>query len=70
MARRTLPLLADKKAKNILQKLCQEHNINLDLLRNLIEIQRDNLGRGRQVGISHEFSAAISDFIDSQTGGR
>lgn len=66
MTRRALPLLADRKAKNILQGLCQEHNISLDLLRNLIEIQRDNLGRSHQFGISQEFSAAISDFIENQ----
>lgn len=66
MTRRSLPLLSDKKARNILHKLCKEHNISLDLLRNLIEIQRDNLGRGRQLGISQEFSAAISDFIEER----
>lgn len=66
MTRRSLPLLGDRKARNILQKLCQEHNISLDLLRNLIEIQRDNLGRGKQIGITQEFSAAISDFIEEQ----
>ncbi|WP_420823868.1 DNA modification system-associated small protein [Sulfurifustis variabilis] len=69
MTRRALPLLADKKAKNVLQRICQEHNVSLDLLRSLIEIQRDNLGRGRQVGISQEFSAAISDFIEEHQAG-
>lgn len=68
MTRRSLPLLAERKAKDVLQGLCQEHNISLDLLRTLIEIQRDNLGRGRQLGISQEFSAAISDFIEERAG--
>ncbi len=66
MTRRSLPLLSDRKARNILEKLCKEHNISLDLLCKLIEIQRDNLGRGRQLGISQEFSAAISDFIEER----
>ncbi|MGX2032910.1 DNA modification system-associated small protein [Methylocaldum gracile] len=64
--RRSLPLLDDLKAKAILKQICQEHGISLDLLRNLIEVQRDNLGRGRQFGISQEFSAVISDFIEQQ----
>jgi len=64
--RRSLPLLEDSKAKAILQKLCLEHGISLELLRNLIEIQRDNLGRSQQFGISQEFSAVISDFIEQR----
>lgn len=70
MSRRSLPLLTDKKARDVLKNLCKEHNITLELLHNLIEIQRDNLGRGRQFGITQEFSAVISDFIEEHTGTR
>ena len=68
MARRTLPILADPRAKDILKRLCKEHGINMTLLGQLIEIQRDNLGRARQVGIASDFSAAIADFLET-TGG-
>lgn len=64
--RRDLPLLNDKNARDILEGLCQEHNITLALLEHLLDIQRDNLGRGRQIGISQEFSAAISEFIEER----
>lgn len=68
MPRRTLPLLADSKAKDILKRLCKEHGITMALLSQLIEIQRDNLGRARQIGIASDFSAAIADFLET-TGG-
>ncbi|QTO40863.1 DNA modification system-associated small protein [Desulfovibrio desulfuricans] len=61
-----LPLLADAQAKNILTELCLQRGISVELVERLIEIQRDNLGKGRQRGISQEFSAAIAAFLDEQ----
>ncbi len=66
MKRRNLPLLGDKKAKKILKQLCQEHGVAVSLIEQLIDIQRDNLGRGRQLGITQEFSAAISEFLEER----
>ena len=65
MARRVLPLLADPKAKEILKRLATEHGVSMNLLSQLIEIQRENLGRARQFGITADFSAAIADFLES-----
>lgn len=64
---RTLPLLSDEAAAVVLNDLCVQHEISLDLLKQMIEIQRDNVGRGRQIGITQEFSAAIAEFIDSKS---
>lgn len=61
-----LPLLADAQAKDILTELCVQRGISVELVESLIEIQRDNLGKGRQRGISQEFSAAIAAFLDEQ----
>jgi hypothetical protein len=69
LARRSLPLLADQRAKDILKKLCREHGVTMALLNQLIEIQRDNLGRAKQIGISADFSAAIADFLEASGGG-
>ena len=65
MAKRTLPMLSDVKAKKILKGLCAEHNVSLELFTQMVEIQRDNLGRGRQIGISQDFSAVIAEFLES-----
>ena len=64
MAKRTLPILADPQAKKILKNLCLEHNVSLELFTQMVEIQRENLGRGKQIGITQDFSAAIAKFID------
>jgi hypothetical protein len=64
MAKRTLPILGDPQAKKILKGLCTQHNVTLDLFTQMVEIQRENLGRGKQIGITQDFSAAIAEFLD------
>ena len=66
MSKRTLPMLADPEAKKILKDLCKTHQLSMELLTAMLNIQRDNLGRGRQMGITQEFSAELAEFLDSQ----
>jgi hypothetical protein len=66
LANRELPVFKDKRAKAILEQLCRQHGVTLALLRDLVTIQRDHLGKGRQMGITQEFSAALSEFLESQ----
>jgi hypothetical protein len=68
MAKRTLPILSDPQAKKILKGLCAQHDVSLDLFSQMVEIQRENLGRGKQIGITQDFSAAIAEFLDSARG--
>lgn len=64
MSTSDLPIL-NGRPRHILEELCREHGITLELLEQLLEIQRTNLGRGRQLGIGQEFSAALSEFLDA-----
>lgn len=64
MMYQNLPLLTDLNARQILCELCREHEISVELLESLIEVQRQNLGRARQRGITQEFSAIFSAFVD------
>jgi len=66
MPRKNLPMLADPEAKRILRDLCETHSLSMALLESMLNIQRDNLGRGRQVGITQDFSAEIADFLEAQ----
>ncbi len=59
-------MIDDPESRKILRELCKTHNLSLDLVVQMVEIQRENLGRGRQVGITQEFSAAIADFLEAQ----
>lgn len=64
MSRRSLPILTNPEAKKILKDLCKTHNVSWDLLVQMIEIQREYLGAGRQIGITQDFSAALADFVE------
>jgi hypothetical protein len=66
MPRSRLPILENPEAKKILKELCKTHKLSMDLLVAMIGIQRENLGRGRQVGITQDFSAAIADFLEAE----
>jgi hypothetical protein len=66
LPRRMLPILSNTDAKKILKDLCKDHGVSMTLLVQMIDIQRDNLGRGRQNGITHDFSAAIADFLEAE----
>ncbi len=66
MAKSRLPLVSDPDAKKILVGLCREHALSMELLTQMIEIQRENLGKGRQIGITQDFSAAIAEFLEGQ----
>lgn len=65
MARRSLPLLSDADSRQVLKDLCRRHRLTLPLITDLIDIQRNNLGRGKQIGISQEFNAVIAEFLDN-----
>jgi hypothetical protein len=61
-----LPMLADNQAKEILTTLCTQHGVSIELLTSMLNVQRENLGRGRQHGITEDFSALIQDFLDEK----
>jgi len=65
MAKRTLPVLVDPQAKKILKSLCSQHKLTIDLFTQMVEIQREYMGVGKQIGIAHDFSAAIAEFLDA-----
>ena len=65
MAKKQLPILSDPRSKKIFSELCNKHGLSMSLLQDLIEIQRNNLGRGKQIGITQEFNAVIAEFIDT-----
>ncbi len=66
MKPKDLPLFRDESARKLLRGACNKHGINLDLLQDLLEIQRGYAGSGRQHGISQDFSARIAEFIEEE----
>lgn len=54
-----LPLWDDEQAYALLCELCQKHGVPLDVLRELVAIERRNQHRERARGIYEELDAAF-----------
>lgn len=67
MKPRDLPLFKDKSARHVLDEACKRHNLKLSLLQQLLEIQREYAGSGRQAGITSEFDSCFGDFVESMS---
>jgi len=55
-----LPLWSDNEAREVMEKLCEKHNVPVDVLTELVAIQRHNQDRGRAFGIYDAFSEVLS----------
>ena len=61
------PCFADRSAKKLLGKLCAEHNIDDDLLKELCEKVSEHAGKGRIDGIDDEMDQILDRFYERQT---
>jgi len=68
MKPRDLPLFRDKSASKMIREACTKHRISVDLLKRLLEVQRNFAGAGRQHGITPEFDACFSEFLEDGNG--
>ncbi len=64
MKPKDLPLFRDKAARAALEESCKKHGVSLSLLQQLLNIQREYAGSGRQAGITGEFDSALGDFVE------
>lgn len=55
-----LPLWSDDEAREVMMKLCEKHNVPVDVLTGLVEIQRHNQDKGKAFGIYDAFSEVLS----------
>lgn len=55
-----LPLWSDNEAREVMVKLCEKHNVPVDVLTELVAIQRRSQDRGKALGIYDAFSEALS----------
>lgn len=67
MRRKELPIFRGD-AKKLVEQSCARHGVTIALLQDLMNVQRDYLGSGRQMGISEEFESQISSYIDESGG--
>jgi hypothetical protein len=64
MKSKELPIFREPDAKASLTVACRSKKVTLTLLRELVDIQREYLGSGRQMGITQEFDAVLAEFLE------
>ena len=67
MKRKELPIFRGEPRK-ILDQACAKHGVTVALLRELVDVQREYVGSGRQMGISEDFDARISGYLEDNGG--
>ena len=55
-----LPLWSENEAREVMEKLCQKHNVPVDVLTELVAIQRHSQDRSKALGIYDAFSEVLS----------
>jgi hypothetical protein len=55
-----LPLWSDNEAREVMEKLCEMHNVPVDVLTELVKIQRQSQDKSKALGIYDAFSEVLS----------
>lgn len=55
-----LPLWSDNVARDVMEKLCQKHNVPVDVFTDLVRIQRQNQDKSKAFGIYDAISEVLS----------
>jgi len=57
------PCFEDSESKKIIRSICEQHRIDIELLKDLCEIVNVHAGSGRRVGLSEDIEAVLDRFI-------
>ena len=63
------PCFEDTETKKIVRGICEEHRIDIDLLKDICELVQERSGEGRKFGIDAEISDVLSRFINQRNPG-
>jgi len=59
------PCFEDPESKKIIRKICEEHRIDMDLLKDLCEIVNVHAGSGRRFGLPEDIEAVLDRFANT-----
>jgi hypothetical protein len=60
------PCFEDAESKRIIRQICEDHRIDIDLLKDICELVQERAGEGKRVGIDAEISDILSRFINQR----
>lgn len=57
------PCFEDKDTRKIIDQLCADNRIDVELLENIVEIVQNYSGSGRKESVTFDINQCISNFI-------
>ncbi len=57
------PCFEDSESKKVIRKICEQHRIDMELLKDLCEIVNVHAGSGRRFGLPENIEAVLDRFI-------
>lgn len=57
------PCFEDSETKRTVKAICDENNIDVDLLKDLCEIVNEHSGSGRRFGLNEDIETVLDRFI-------
>ena len=58
------PCFDDPESRKLIQDLCEEHRIDIALLKDLCEVMQEHSGVGRKEGIDADIAMCIRRFLE------
>lgn len=58
-----LPAFEDEETKKLIHGLCQEHEIDMPLLKNLCEVMQEHSGSGRKHDVDADIAGCLDRFL-------
>lgn len=57
------PCFEDPETRKIIRKICEQHSIDVELLKDLCELMNEYSGSGRRFGLPDEINSSINRFF-------
>lgn len=57
------PCFDDPETRKIIRQICDEHSLDVDLLKDMCEIVGKYSGSGRRFGLDEEIAGAVDRFL-------
>lgn len=57
------PCFEDSETKRIIRQICEQHQIDMELLKDLCELVNERSGSGRRFGLDDELAGILSRFL-------
>lgn len=61
------PCFEDTETKKIVKQICEEHRIDIVILKDVCELVQERSGEGRKFGIEAEISDILSRFLSDRS---